>query len=352
MSEWQDQLDATLAWLLEPAEPAVRHLALRDLLRRPADNPELCAARAAAHAGGPIAAILAAMDPAGFWVKPGHGYGPKYRSGVWSLIALAQAGASAAADERVARACDYMLENGLRAGTLFTATQAPSGNIDCLQGNLIAALLDLGYDDPRLEPAVEWMARSVTGEGVAPQTDKRAERRYYAYNCGPGFACGANDKQPCAWAAVKVLAGFARWPTERRTPLIDAAIQRGVDFLFSVEPTTAEWPHPYAAKPSGDWHKFGFPVFYVTDLLQVAEVLVRWATEADQRLAGTLELIRSKADAGGRWALEYNYAGKTWGGWGAKRPAQQVGHPAGTAGAGISPPHPGPSPTSGGGVRN
>ncbi len=33
---------------------------------------------------------------------------------------------------------------------------------------MITALLDLGYWDDRLESALEWMARSVTGEGVAP----------------------------------------------------------------------------------------------------------------------------------------------------------------------------------------
>ena len=39
-----------LAWLLDPADPGPRHLALRDLVRLPADDPELLAARAAAHA--------------------------------------------------------------------------------------------------------------------------------------------------------------------------------------------------------------------------------------------------------------------------------------------------------------
>jgi hypothetical protein len=63
----------TVAWLLEPADPAVRHLALRRLLDRPALDPEVAEARQAAMASKPIAPILAAQNPEGWWVKPGAG---------------------------------------------------------------------------------------------------------------------------------------------------------------------------------------------------------------------------------------------------------------------------------------
>ncbi len=132
----------------------------------------------------------------------------------------------------------------------------------------------LGYTDPRLDAAYEWMARTVTGEGLAPNSDRDAPLRYYAGKCGPLFACGSNDKLPCAWGAAKVMLAFSLLPVERRTPLIRRAIQQGVDFLFSVDPATAGYPSGYSAKPSGNWWKFGFPVFYVTDLLQIVEALV------------------------------------------------------------------------------
>jgi len=88
------------------------------------------------------------------------------------------------------------------------------------------------------------------------------------------LACGSNDKLPCAWGAAKVMLAFSRLPVERRTPLVQRAIQQGVDFLFSVDPATASYPSGYSAKPSGNWWKFGFPVFYVSDLLQIVEALV------------------------------------------------------------------------------
>lgn len=317
---WQTQVQGdSLAWLLEPGDPGVRYLALRDLLGRPPDDPELAAARRAAHAEGPIATILAAMHDAGYWVVPGPGYNPKYRSTVWSITLLAQLGASAQQDERVACACGCLLDHALTPGGQFSASGAPSGTVDCLQGNLCWALVELGCDDPRLAAAYDWLARSVTGEGIAPATERHAPVRYYAGKCGPGFACGANNRLPCAWGATKVLLALGRWPLERRTSLIERAVRQGADFLLGVDPATADYPTGYTDKPSGNWWKFGFPVFYVTDLLQIVEVMAGLGYGDDDRLANALRVIREKQDAQGRWPLEYDYAGKTWVEFGPKK---------------------------------
>ena len=310
---WQAELNGDpLPWLLEPASPGVRYLALRDLLDCPADDPELAAACQAAHTEGPIAQVLAAMDPAGYWVEPGPGYAPKYRGTVWSLISLAQMGARADLDPRIGRACAYLLDQALTTDGQFTMRGTPSTTIDCLQGNLCWALPTLGCDDARLEGAFEWMARTTTGEGLAPASDRSAPRRYYAGKCGPLFACGANNKLGCAWGAVKVLLAFGQLPAERRTPLLERAIEQGVAWLLEIDPATAAYPTGYSDKPSGNWWKLGFPVFYITDLLQLVESLVALGHGRDPRLANALALIRDKQDAQGRWPLEYDYAGKTW----------------------------------------
>jgi len=308
----------TLDWLLDPASPGVRYLALRDLVGLPADDPKLAAARKEAHTKGPIADILAKMQPEGYWVRPGHGYNPKYFSIVWSLIMLAQLGGSSTEDERIARACNYLLDKNLQKDGQFTCTGTPGGTVDCLQGNMLRALVTLGCDDPRLVKSYEWMARTVTGEGMAPNSEKDAPLRYYAYKCGPDFACGANGNKPCAWGAVKVMLAFGAWPAERRTPLIKRAIKQGAEFLLGSDPAKADYPTRTGAKTSRSWFTFGFPVFYVTDVLQIVEAMVGLGYGADPRLANALELIRSKQDDQGRWALDYDYAGKTWVEFGAK----------------------------------
>lgn len=319
---WQDQLRGdSVSWLLESELPGVRYLALRDLMGLSKEDAELRSARKRAHKDGPIAEVLTHMEKAGYWVTAGPGYNPKYRSTVWSIILLAQLGASASEDARIDQACKYLLDHALTEGGQFTAISsgAPSGTVDCLQGNLCWSLMELGYDHPRLRSAYEWMARTVTGEGIAPMEKRDAPVRYYAGKCGPTFACGANNKLPCAWGGCKVMMAFSKWPVKRRTPLIKKAIQQGVDFFLSVDPAAADYPHGYAEKTSGNWWKFGFPVFYVSDIMQIAEALTGLGCANDKRLANTIKLIRNKQDENGRWLLEYDYSGKTWVGFGEKK---------------------------------
>jgi hypothetical protein len=310
---WQNRIKGSpLPWLAEAGGPGTRYLVLRDLCELPEEDGDLVEARAKAHQDGPVSEVLAKMNPEGYWVEPGPGYNPKYRSTVWAVILLAQMGAKVDQDDRIALACSYLLEHALSPAGQFSITGPPSGTVDCLQGNLCWALLELGCTDARLELAYDWMARSLTGEGVAANTDRKAPLRYYSGKCGPLFACGANNKLSCAWGAVKVMLAFSVLPVEKRSPLIQRAIQQGMDFLFSIDPATAAYPTGYSDKPSRNWWKFGFPVFYITDLLQLVEAAARLGYGKDPRLANAVEVITDKQDEQGRWALEFGYTGKTW----------------------------------------
>ena len=115
------------------------------------------------------------------------------------------------------------------------------------------------------------------------------------------------------------MLAFSKLPAEKRTPLIDKAIKAGVSFLFSKDPYKADYPCGYSNKPSGNWWKFGFPVFYVTDLLQNVEALAGLGYGKDLHLTNALDFIRGKQDSQGRWLLEYDYTGKTWLDFGPKK---------------------------------
>jgi hypothetical protein len=318
---WKNQLRKdSLPWLLEPANPGVRYLALRDLFDLDPDARECRSARKVAYKEGPIAVVLSHMEQEGYWIKPGPGYNPKYRSTVWSMILLAQLGASAREDPRLAQACTYLLDHMAEGGQFTSTTSgAPSGTIDCLQGNLLWSLMELGYEDPRMDKAFEWMARTVTGEGIALMEQQNAPVRYYAYKCGPVFACSVNGKLPCAWGGVKVMMAFGKLPIGQRTPLIKKAIQQGKNFFLSIDPATAQYPTRAGEKPSRNWWKFGFPLFYITDVLQLAEAMIGTGYGNDTRLSNTLSIIRNKQDNEGRWPLEYDYTGKTWIDFGKKK---------------------------------
>jgi len=318
---WKNQLRSdSLTWLLESENPGVRYLAMRDLLDLSPDNRKLKSARKSAHKEGPIATILSKMEDEGYWVRAGAGYNPKYRSTVWSLILLAQLGASVYEDKRIEQGCNYLLDHMAEGGQFSTQiTGAPSGTVDCLQGNLLWSLRELGYDDPRMDKAYEWMVRTVTGDGIAPMEDKGAPVRYYAYKAGPTFACGVNGNLPCAWGGIKVMLALSQVPVKKRTPLIKKAIKQGVKFFFGIDPSTAKYPTRDGSKPNRAWWKFGFPVFYVTDLLQLAEAVVNLGYGKDKRLRGTIDIIREKQNGNGQWPMEYDYTGKTWLDFGEKK---------------------------------
>ena len=77
-------------------------------------------------------------------------------------------------------------------------------------------------------------------------------------------------------------------------------------------PAEAGYPNGYSKKAGQNWWKFGFPVFYVTDVLQIAEALIPLGYGCDDRLLPAIDLIRTKQDLQGRWQLEYGYHEKTW----------------------------------------
>jgi len=312
-SGWRTRLRADpLPWLLDPATPAVRHLALRDLLDRPTDDADVAQARAAAMSADPIAAILGAQRADGHWEKPGPGYATKYRGTVWQLMFLDQLGADPA-DERVRRACAYVLAHSQTeiggfgaSGRIDDKPPPPSAALHCLTGNLLRAVIGFGWlDDERVQRAVHWEARAITGEGV--------ERWYASGTSGPGFACAANEGRPCAWGAIKALLGLGRIPLERRSLLVSRAINDGVALLLNRDPAKADYPAGWGnTRPSGSWFKLGFPSGYVTDVLQNLEVLSELGYGRDPRLTPAVEWLLSKQDEAGRWRNEYAYNAKTW----------------------------------------
>lgn len=301
-----------VGWLLEAGHPAVRHAALRDLLGRPPDDPDAVESGRAAMTTGPIAAILAAQDPAGFWEKPGPGYATKYRGTVWQLIFLDQLGADPE-DPRIQRACEYVLSHTQAAtggfgasGVVRTTAPPPSTVIHCLTGNLLRALIGFGWlADPRVGRAIDWQAGAITGEASTTW--------FSSGTSGPGFACAANEHLPCAWGAIKALSALARIPVDRRAPLVSRAIDTGVDFLFSRDPAAADYPAGWGnRRPNGAWFKLGFPSGYTADVLQALAVLAELGHARDERLSRATAWLLDRQDSDGRWRNDHAFSGKTW----------------------------------------
>jgi hypothetical protein len=308
-----------LPWLLEDDTPAVKHMTLRLLLDRTEDDPEVRSSLAAAMRTDPIVSILAAQHPDGYWVKPGPGYAPKYTGTVWQVIFLDQLGADRN-DERVRAACEYVLSHtqtesgglGASGSHIDSVPPPPSSVIHCLNGNLLRALIGFGYlRDERVQRAIEWQARSITGEGF--ESTSSYYRYYRSGTSGPGFCCAANEGLPCAWGAVKVLLALARIPDESRPPHVTRAINQAASFLLSRDPAVADYQMGWGnTRPNGSWFKLGFPSGYVADMLQNLQALCEAGYAGDPQLRSVIGWVLSKQDALGRWKNQYAYNGKTW----------------------------------------
>lgn len=293
-------------WLLESDDenPSVRYFALRELVGLPEADERVQQARSPIMVTGPVPAILEAQSPDGYWAKEGSGYSPKYRATSWSLLLLAELGAEAD-DPRVQSGGRYLLEHSLAANEAFSVYQkpVPSGAVHCLNGNMIFALQRLGFgDDPRVVAARGWLARSIVGEEPI--------NYYKSAVAAPGFVCGVNQGQPCAWGANKAVRGLLEVPAGQRTPLEERALEAGAQLLLSRDPAQAEYP--YTGRVSSTWFKLGFPLGYWSDVLETISNLAKLGYADDPRLANALDWLAEKQDDRGRWKLENNLNGKIW----------------------------------------
>jgi hypothetical protein len=320
-----------LPWLLEddPANPGVRYFALRDLLGRPEDDPEVQQARRAVMSQGPVPQILAHQNPDGSWTPRGGGY----QGTGFQLELLAELGAGPASalaqtartdalaqtartnaggwrdpvEEGVRRAGQHVLEHTLAVNQAFSyvTPPVPSKTVHCHNAMQARALLRLGFGgDFRLQAAIEWQARMVTGDLLPGQ------RYYKSATAGPNFACALNQGQPCAWGATKALRAFLAVPAAQRSPAVQAALQAGAEFLLSYD--LAQANYPYTGKVSNHWFNLAFPLSYWSDMLETAGVLVEAGYQDDPRLKGALDWLRQKQDLQGRWRLEDSLNGKMW----------------------------------------
>jgi hypothetical protein len=326
MSDWKAQMkgDPT-GWLLEEDNPSVRYLALRHLLERPEDDPEVQAARAAIPRSWVVERIFARQDAGGFWGDPTSPYQPKYKSSYWTLMVLGHLGLSRE-DERVQRSVEHIFrfqqpegacpehgrggfaefgEEGARREYLYKVEKAQERGkqppeesafvtdlvhqmtLSCLTGNVVAALLRLGYgDDPRLWQAVDWLVSIQNADG--------------GWLC-PYWKAHIRDTHSCFYGTICVLEAFAEIPEGKRPPAVQEATARGAEFLLMHRLYRADHHDLQIINPK--WLKLAFPWFYGYNILRGLWVLTRLGYR-DERMEDALAVLREKQTPEGKWVLE------------------------------------------------
>ncbi|NDJ54161.1 MAG: hypothetical protein GYB68_13910 [Chloroflexi bacterium] len=288
--------DELIDWLLTAETPSIRYITLVELLDRPEEDAYVQAARSSLHSSGPVPAILAEQQEAGYWLLDDNFYGPKYRGSHWSMMLLEELRANPA-DPRVRGGANYILEmisGGLEVTSgIDNWVETPNPGWDCLWGNMLRYLVYTRYSrDPRTQPIIKRLAHNISdGKSV----------------------CKANAWLPCAWGVARALWGLSAIPDDEQTDEVKQAIALGVEFLLDqYDLLAAAYP-----SPDGDvsryWHKLQFPLFYQCDLLFVLRVLRDLGQLGHPRAQPAIDWLIEKRQGSGRWRGSSPFRSRTWG---------------------------------------
>ncbi len=301
---WNDRLkEDRTEWLLEPGDPSVRYWALRDLLELEEDHPDVVAARDALMDSPAVAAILGAMNPEGYWESPEDMYLPKYTASTHQLLILAEL--SAKRTPMIERAVEHIFMFQRNSGHFLTELPKTERGRDsvvkdgcCIDGNVLYYLVHFGYlRDPRTQGLLDFI--------VDYHDDEDAGWPCRAYPINPDGVFPEN----CYMGATKVLKAFSIVPEERRSPEIKRILRREVENILDNN------IYQYLRNPDGTrkdkagWKRFGFPLFYQTDALEVLDTLTRLGVR-DPRMQPSMDLVLDAQQRDGAWLLKDTFNGK------------------------------------------
>jgi hypothetical protein len=292
-------------WLLEPSNPSIRYWALQHLKDQSPSSNEVRNAQKAILQEPVIKAILAAQVPEGYWDKPNHIYAKKYTATTHSLLILAEYGLQRL--PAIERSIEHLFTFQLDSGHFSTARPKTArgyasqiSDMCCLDANILYYLAHFGYlDDPRTQKTIQFLID------------------HYDENQG-GWKCRAYPINPeevipksCYMGLCKVLKSFSVFPKDHQSRTLNTIIDQVVEIILENR------IYKYLRNPDGSrkekagWKRFGFPLFYNSDALEILDTLARLEIR-DHRTEDALDLVLKTQQSDGKWLLKHSFNGKFW----------------------------------------
>ncbi len=297
--------DNVIDWLLEENNPSVRYLTLLDLCKKTESDSDVIKAKGQIMEIGIVPKMLSKQNEDGSFTEVERFYLDKYKGTVWTLLILAELKADGS-DERIKKSCEFILKYSQDKTTGGFSVQygkkfehgLPSMVIPCLTGNMVYALIKLGYlEDERVQQAIEWLVKYTrTDDGVykEPRPEKYKKRT----------ACFS--KHSCFMGPAKALKALVAIPKEKRSNEINEKINELTEFFLIHHIYKKSHDITQTAKPG--WLKLGFPLMYQTDILELLEIFSELEIK-DNRLQDALDILKKKSQDG-KWILENTFNGR------------------------------------------
>ena len=107
---------------------------------------------------------------------------------------------------------------------------------------------------------------------------------------------------------VKNLKALAEIPPQFRSAAVFKTIRQSAEFILRHH--LYKRSHNIDSVAKGEWTRFGFPLMWKTNALEMLEILTMLGYH-DPRMEEAVDLVISKQDEQGRWPLETTFNGRT-----------------------------------------
>jgi hypothetical protein len=171
--------------------------------------------------------------------------------------------------------------------------------IPCLTGNMVWSLIRFGYlEDPRVQQGIDWIVRYQRfDDGVEKVSEGWPYDRFEM--------CWG--RHTCHMGAVKALKALAEIPPNKRSKGVINTIKKGSEYMLKHHIHKRSHNLSRVSKPG--WLRFGFPLMYQTDVLEILGILIKLGYR-DERMQEAVDLVISKQDDQGRWKLQNAFPGR------------------------------------------
>lgn len=292
-------------WLLGKDYPAIRYCTQRMLLKLDEKHAEVQETKQAIMNSEPVTSILTAQNPEGYWVHEENMYLPKYKATTHQLLIMAEHGATRT--PQIEKGIEQVYRFQRNSGHFLTKLPKSQRGYEstvkdgcCFDGNVLYYLNHFGYlDDPRTQRLLDFIYDYYDAQN--------AGWKCRAYPINPDGVFPVN----CYMGAMKILKAFSMIPEEKRSPQMKMIIKKETEKILENR------IHWYLRNPDGTrkekagWKRFGYPLFYQSDILEIMTMLTRLGVK-DDRMNEAVELIRDNQQKDGLWLMKDTFNGKMW----------------------------------------